>query len=180
MLGPTGIGVLYGKRNILENMNPFLTGGDMIKEVKVEGTTWNDLPWKFEAGTPDIAGVIGLGTAVEYIKKIGIENIEEHEKELTEYALEKLNNIKGISVYGPKERIGVISFNLADIHSHDLATVLDEEGVAIRSGHHCAAPLMEKLKANGTARVSFYIYNTKEDVDVLIKGIMKAKEIFKC
>lgn len=179
MLGPTGIGVLYGKKEILEKMQPFLTGGDMIKEVGFKDTTWNDLPWKFEAGTQDISGVIGLGAAVEYLNKIGIENFQEHDKILKEYTLQRLKAIPEITVYGEPD-IGIISFNLADIHSHDLATVLDEEGVAVRSGHHCAAPMMKSLSLNGTCRASFYIYNTKDDVDVLIDALKKAKEIFKC
>ncbi|MBI5391997.1 cysteine desulfurase [Candidatus Woesearchaeota archaeon] len=180
MLGPTGIGVLYGKKQHLQNMNPFLTGGDMIKEVSYTETSWNDLPWKFEAGTPPIAEVIGLGAAVDYLQKIGMKSIQDHEQELTAYALEQLQKIKQVKIYGSQqEQIGVIAFNLADIHAHDLATVVDEEGIAIRSGHHCAQPLVEKLGVPATARMSFYIYTTKKDIDKAIKAIKKAKKVFK-
>ena len=182
MLGPTGIGFLYGKYKLLENMEPFLRGSDEIKEVKLHETEFQDPPYRFEAGTPNIADTIALGTAIDYLLNIGMKNIREHEKELVKYALERLSEIKGIKIYGPmdpKIRAGVISFNLADIHSHDLATILDNEGIAIRSGHHCTQPLMERLGIISAARASFYIYNDESDVDALVNGLEKAKKIFK-
>ncbi|MEM3437492.1 MAG: cysteine desulfurase [Nitrososphaerales archaeon] len=182
MLGPTGIGVLYGKRELLENMDPFLTGGDMIKEVHLREASWEELPWKFEAGTSNIAGAIGLGAAVDYLNNIGMEKVREHEKELTKYALDKMMSIKGISIYGPKNvevRGGVISFNLGDIHPHDIASILDSEGIAIRAGHHCAQPLIERLRLVGTARASFYIYNTEWEIDYLVNALEKARKVFK-
>ena len=182
MLGPTGVGVLWAKKEILEKMQPFLGGGDMIREVHKYETTWNDLPYKFEAGTPNIADVIGFATAIEYLEKIGMENIRNHEVELTKYALEKMTKIKGITLYGTKNmerRGGVISFNFNDVHPHDVATIIDKEGVAIRSGHHCAQVLMEKLNVAATNRASFYIYNTKEEVDKLISSLEKVAKVFK-
>lgn len=182
MLGPTGIGVLYGKRELLEKMDPFLGGGDMIREVHLEGASWDDLPWKFEAGTSNVSGAIGLGAAVDYLNKIGMKNVREHEKELTKYALGEMLKIKGIRIYGPKDvnaRGGVISFNLGDIHPHDLASILDDEGIAVRAGHHCAQPLMERLGVNGTTRASFYIYNTEGEVDSLVKALEKARKVFR-
>ncbi|OGY25683.1 MAG: cysteine desulfurase [Candidatus Woykebacteria bacterium RBG_16_43_9] len=187
MLGPTGIGVLYAKKELLEEMDPFLYGGDMILEVDWENSSWNYVPWKFEAGTPDISGAVGLGAAVDYLNSLGMKNVREHEKELTTYALEKLSSVKGLVVYGPKdpeERGGVISFNVVKngqvaIHPHDLASILDTEGIAVRSGHHCAQPLMKVLGIPAAARVSFYIYNTKEEVDKLVPALEKAKKIFK-
>lgn len=182
MLGPTGIGVLYGKKELLEVMDPFLGGGEMIKEVHLREASWNELPWKFEAGTPNIAGAIGLGAAVDYLNNIGMKNVREHEKELTEYALDKMMEIKGISIYGPKNvelRGGVISFNLGDIHPHDLASILDNEGIAIRAGHHCAQPLAERLNVVGTARASFYIYNTEWEIDYLVNALEKVRKVFK-
>ena len=187
MLGPTGVGVLYAKKELLEEMEPFLGGGDMILEVDWERSSWNYIPWKFEAGTPNIAGVIGLGAAVDYLSYLGMKNVRGHEKELTNYALEKLSKVPDLIIYGPKEiekRGGVISFNIVKdgkvaIHPHDLASILDTEGIAIRSGHHCAQPLMKVLEIPAAARVSFYIYNTKEEVDKLIPAIEKAKKIFK-
>ena len=181
MLGPTGIGVLYGKSRHLENMPPFLCGGEMIREVHTSGATWKDLPYKYEAGTANIAGAIGLGTAVDYLNKIGMENVHEHEMEITSYALSRMDQVKGLTIYGGrdvKQKVGVISFNLGDIHAHDLASILDEEGVAIRSGHHCAQPLMEFLDIPAAARASFYIYNTKEEVDTLINVLEKARKLF--
>jgi cysteine desulfurase/selenocysteine lyase len=181
MMGPTGIGVLYGKRRHLEAMPPFMGGGEMIKEVHTTGATWKDIPYKYEAGTPDIAGAIGLGAAVDYIRKLGIERIQAHEREITDYALTKMASVKALTYYGPrssKDRVGVISFNLGDIHAHDLASILDEEGIAIRSGHHCAQPLMEFLDVPATSRASFYVYNTKEEVDVLIGALEKARKLF--
>ncbi|GIU71149.1 MAG: cysteine desulfurase [Candidatus Nitrosocaldaceae archaeon] len=182
MLGPTGVGVLYAKKEILEDMPPFLGGGDMIKEVHKYETIYNDLPWKYEAGTPNIADVIAFGKAIDYINKIGIENMHEYEKELTEYALDRLSGIKGLEIYGTfdiNKRGGVISFNLGDIHPHDLATILDEDGIAIRSGHHCAQPLMEKLDTAATSRASLYLYNTKEEIDALADALERARMIFR-
>ncbi|MFA4873024.1 MAG: cysteine desulfurase [Patescibacteria group bacterium] len=180
MLGPLGVGVLYGRREILKKCPPFLTGGNMIKRVTLEKTEWNDLPWKFEAGTPDIAGVVAFGAALEYIRKVGWGVIVQHEQELGAYALAQLTRLPGLTLYGPhsmEQRFAVFSFNLKDIHAHDLATILDEEGIAIRSGSHCAHPLMERLGTGAVARASFYIYNTKEDVDALILGLKKAQQL---
>ncbi|MBS3926664.1 MAG: cysteine desulfurase [Nitrosarchaeum sp.] len=182
MLGPTGIGVLWVRKSVLETMNPFHGGGDMIREVHKYETTWNDLPYKFEAGTPNIADVIGLGTAIDYLTKLGMENVREHEIELTTYAIEKLSQVKGLTIYGTKDiskRGGVISFNFSDVHPHDVAQIIDEEGIAVRSGHHCAQVLMERLNVAATSRASFYIYNTKEEVDSLITALTKVARIFK-
>ena len=182
MLGPTGVGVLWVRKSVLETMNPFHGGGDMIREVHKFETTWNDLPYKFEAGTPNIADVIGFGAAIDYLSKLGMDKIREHEVELTKYALEKISAVKGITVYGTKDiskRGGVISFNFADVHPHDVAQIIDEEGIAVRSGHHCAQVLMEKLDVAATNRASFYIYNTKEDIDVLVKSLEKVARLFK-
>jgi cysteine desulfurase / selenocysteine lyase len=179
--GPTGIGVLYGKRDLLEAMPPFMGGGDMIRTVGLRESTWNDLPWKFEAGTPAIAEAIGLGAAVDYLNAIGMENVHQHEQAITAYAMEQLQHVPGLTIYGPgpAQRGGVISFTLADIHPHDLASILDQEvGVAIRAGHHCAQPLMERFGLSATARASFYVYTTTDDVDTLVKGLHKALEIF--
>ncbi len=180
MLGPTGIGVLYGKKALLDKMEPFLYGGDMIREVRFEATTWNVLPWKFEAGTPPIAEGVGLGAAVDYLKSAGVENIFEHEKELTRYAMERLTEVKGLKIYGPAadKRAGVISFNLGSIHAHDVASVLDSFGIAIRGGHHCAMPLMGVLGIGSCARASFYLYNTKAEVDKLVEGLKKTAQVF--
>ena len=182
MLGPTGIGVLYGKRDLLEAMPPFMGGGDMIRTVALRESTWNDLPWKFEAGTPAIAEAIGLGAAVDYLNAIGMENARQHEQNITAYAMEQLQQVPGLTIYGPdaEQRGGVISFTLGDIHPHDLASILDQEvGVAIRAGHHCAQPLMERFGLAATARASFYVYTITDDVDMLVKGLHKALEIFK-
>ncbi len=182
MLGPTGVGVLWAKKELLESMTPFNGGGDMIREVHKYEASWNDLPYKFEAGTPNIADVIGFGAALDYLDKIGMDKVREHEMEITKYELDKISQIKGIKIYGPMDvakRGGVISFNLGDIHPHDLATIIDEEGIAIRSGHHCAQVLMERLDVSATSRASFYIYNTKDEVDVFIKSLYKAKELFR-
>jgi cysteine desulfurase/selenocysteine lyase len=184
MCGPTGIGFLYGKRALLDAMPPFLTGGDMIKRVSYETTTYNELPWKFEAGTSNIADAIALGTAVDYLSEIGMDWIRAHEIRLTRYALEKLRSLepRGLSIYGPpraEDRAGVISFNLGDIHAHDLASILDVEGVCVRAGHHCTMPLMEKMGWPATARASFYLYNTEEDVDALVQALEKAAEVFR-
>ena len=180
MLGPTGVGVLYGKLNLLEEMEPFLSGGEMIKAVTFEKSTWNDVPWKFEAGTPNIAQVIGLGSAVDYLSEIGMDKIKAHETTISNYALEKLNEIDEVTIYGtaPK-RGGVVTFNLHNIHPHDLAQLLDKEGVAIRAGHHCAQPLMDKLGVTATARASFYLYNDLEDIDRLVAAIIKSMDFLK-
>jgi len=182
MLGPTGVGVLWAKKELLEQMAPFHGGGDMIREVHKYETTWNDLPYKFEAGTPNIADVIGFAAAIDYLNNIGMDYVRAHEVEITKYALDKLSKINGIKLYGTSDmskRGGVISFNFADIHPHDLATIIDEDGIAIRSGHHCAQVLMEKLDIAATSRASFYIYNTKEEVDVLINSLSRAARLFK-
>lgn len=181
MLGPTGVGILFGKREILEEMPPFIGGGDMIKEVHKQKTSFNDLPYKFEAGTPNIADVIGFGAAIDYLNDLGFERIREHEIQITEYALERMKEIKGITIYGPQdmnERGAVISFNLGDIHPHDLATILNDFGIAMRSGHHCAQVLMERLDVSATSRVSFYIYNSKDEVNILIDALQSALRLF--
>lgn len=180
MLGPTGIGVLYGRRELLEEMDPFITGGDMISSVSFFESKWNELPWKFEGGTPNISGAIGLSAAIEYLEKIGMEGIYFHEMEIVSYAWEKLREIDGIEIYGPPppERGGLIAFNINGIHPHDVATILDREGVAVRAGHHCAQPLHEKLGIPASVRASFYIYNKRDDVDILVEGLKKAKSIF--
>ncbi len=184
MCGPTGIGFLYGKRALLEAMPPFLTGGDMIREVGYERTTFNELPWKFEAGTSNIADAVALGAAVDYLQSVGMDWIAAHERELTGYALDRLQPFveRGLAIYGPADRTqrsGVISFNFADIHAHDLASILDIEGVCVRAGHHCTMPLMEKMGWPATARASFYLYNTKQDVDQLCDALEKAAAVFK-
>ncbi len=180
MLGPTGIGFLYSRREILEEMNPFLYGGDMISTVTTEDATWNELPWKFEAGTPNIAGGIGLGVAVDYLQEVGMDKVFEHEKELLNYAFEKMNEIPDIEIYGPREnRLGVISFNIRDIHPHDIAGVLDQHGIAVRSGNHCTQPLLARLGVENTVRASFYIYNTFEEIDRFVDALKKAVKIFK-
>ncbi|MBW8349897.1 cysteine desulfurase [Bacillus sp. IITD106] len=181
MCGPTGIGVLYGKREHLEKMEPIEFGGEMIDFVGLQESTWKELPWKFEAGTPIIAGAIGLAAAIDFLEEIGPENILEYEHRLAAYALEKMSSIEGLTIYGPKEaekRAGVITFNLEDVHPHDVATVLDSEGIAIRAGHHCAQPLMKWLNVSSTARASFYLYNTEQDIDRLAHGLVKTKEYF--
>ncbi|MDP8938879.1 MAG: cysteine desulfurase [Actinomycetota bacterium] len=179
MLGPTGVGVLWGKPEILEEMDPFLGGGEMIREVHLDYSTWNDLPYKFEAGTMNIAQAIGLGAAVDYLNEVGMDNIREHEKQLGGYAYRWLSEIGGITLYGPeKNRTGVVSFSLPDVHPHDLSQLLDEEGIAIRSGHHCTQPLMRRLGTVATSRASFYLYNTEEEVDTLVEALAKAREFF--
>lgn len=178
MCAPTGIGVLYGKKQLLENMEPVEFGGEMIDFVGLQESTWKELPWKFEAGTPIIAGAIGLGAAIDFLEDIGLENIEAHEHKLAQYALEQLSQIDGMTIYGPKHRAGLVTFNIDDVHPHDVATVLDAEGIAVRAGHHCAQPLMKWLKVSATARASFYLYNTEEEVDKLVAGIKKTKEYF--
>jgi cysteine desulfurase / selenocysteine lyase len=180
MLGPTGAGILYGRRELLEAMDPFMAGGDMIKTVRVEGTTYHDLPWKFEAGTQAIAEVIGLGAAVDYLSALGMDAVRSHELEITEYAYESLSDIDGLTLYGPPptRRAGVISFSLEGIHPHDLATIADRDQVCLRAGHHCAMPLMTRLGVAATARASFYVYTQKEEVDRLVSSIKEAQRIF--
>ena len=182
MLAPTGIGVLYGRYDLLDHMEPVMGGGEMIREVHLQNSRWNDLPWKFEAGTPNIEGTIGLGAAVDYLSRIGMENVRQHEKNITQYALKRLADVKGLVLYGTRDvekRGAAISFNLGDIHAHDLATILDTQGIAIRSGHHCAQPLMERLKVPATARASFYVYNTRKEVDILVRALENARKMFK-
>lgn len=181
MCGPTGIGVLYGKRALLEKMAPVEFGGEMIDFVNLYDSTWKELPWKFEAGTPNIAGAIALGAAIDFLTEIGLEAIHQHEAELVAYVLPKLQAIEGITIYGPqnpKDHTGVIAFNLENLHPHDVATALDMEGVAVRAGHHCAQPLLKYLDVPATARASFYLYNTKADADRLIEAILATKEFF--
>ncbi|GIL08840.1 MAG: cysteine desulfurase [Chloroflexota bacterium] len=180
MAGPTGIGVLYGRRQLLEDMPPWMGGGDMISTVRLTGSTWNELPYKFEAGTPIIAGAIGLGAAVDYLTALGMEQVHAHGKALTAYALERLGEMPALRLYGPDtaERGAVAAFTFADIHPHDLAQLLDQDGIAIRAGHHCAMPLHEHLGVGASARASFYLYNTFSEVDALIEGLYKAKQAF--
>lgn len=181
MCGPTGIGVLYGKRQWLEQMEPVEFGGEMIDFVNLYDSTWKELPWKFEAGTPNIAGAIGLGAAIDYLSALGMDNIHQYEQDLVNYVLPKLTAIEGLTVYGPQnpaEHTGVVAFNLDGIHPHDVATALDMEGVAVRAGHHCAQPLLQHLQVPATARASFYFYNTKEDADRLVAAILATKEFF--
>ena len=181
MLGPTGAGILYGRRELLEAMDPFMSGGDMIKTVRIEGTTYHELPWKFEAGTQAIAEVIGLGAAVDYLSALGMDAVRAHELEITDYAYEALSSIEGLTLYGPppSRRAGVISFSLEGIHPHDLATIADRDQVCLRAGHHCAMPLMTRLGVAATARASFYVYTQKDEVDRLVGSIKEAQRIFK-
>ena len=181
MAGPTGIGVLYGKKELLNEMEPVEFGGEMIDFVGLYESTWKELPWKFEGGTPIIAGAVGLGAAIDYLEEIGLDNIEKHEQHLAEYAMKSMSKVEGVTIYGPLEsekRASLITFNLNDVHPHDLATVLDMHGIAVRAGHHCCQPLMKWLDVSATARASFYIYNTEEDVDRLVDGLQIAKEYF--
>ncbi|MDR0270970.1 cysteine desulfurase [Paenibacillus sp.] len=179
MCGPTGIGALYGKKELLESMEPTEFGGEMIDDVGLYESTWKELPWKFEGGTPIIAGAVGLGAAIDFLESIGMDAIEAHEHELAAYAVSRLSEIEGLKLYGPRERkVGLVTFNLGDVHPHDVATVLDASGIAIRAGHHCCQPLMRWLAASSTARASFYLYNTKEDVDRLISALIQTKEYF--
>ena len=178
MLGPTGVGVLYARQEILKEMNPFMGGGEMIREVSMEKSTWNDIPWKFEAGTPNIAQVIGLGAAIDYLNEIGLQSISDYEEELLSYTNEKLQNIPGLSIYGTSKNKGaVISFNMTNIHPHDVAHILDTSGIAIRAGHHCAQPIMKRLSVPATNRASFYLYNTFEEIDSLIEGLTKTVDL---
>jgi cysteine desulfurase / selenocysteine lyase len=182
MLGPTGVGVLYVKREILMTMPPFLGGGDMIKEVDKYETSYNDLPYKFEAGTPNIADVVGFGASIDYLNRIGMSAVRTHEINLVRYALERMKDDGGVTIYGPLQptsRGGVIAFNLGDIHPHDLATIMDDRGIAIRSGHHCAQVLMRRLQVSATSRVSFYIYNNKEEIDLFVQALKDARRLFK-
>ena len=182
MCGPTGIGVLYGKRELLDEMGPYQAGGEMIREVHLYESSFKDPPFKFEAGTTDISGAIGLGAAVDYLSKVGMRNIRSHERELTSYTLDKLRGLRKMQVYGPTDpdsRGGVVSFNLADIHAHDVASLLDEDGIAVRSGHHCAQPLMERLGVAATTRASLYLYNTEDEIDRLSASLGRAGRIFK-
>jgi cysteine desulfurase/selenocysteine lyase len=179
MYGPTGVGVLYARKALLEHMKPYFFGGDMIRQVTYTDATWHDVPWKFEAGTPNIAGVIGLGAAIEFIESIGFDYIQKHEKEITDYALQKLQAIEGLTIVGPQNnRVGVISFTIEGVHPHDVATILNEDGVAVRAGHHCTMPLMKLLGIPGTTRASFGVYNTTDDVDRLVHALDKVHKIF--
>ncbi|MGC8834382.1 MAG: cysteine desulfurase [Armatimonadota bacterium] len=181
MLGPTGIGVLWGRRELLESMEPFLGGGDMIRQVWLDRASWNEIPWKFEAGTPNIADAVAFGAAVDYLSRLGMHAVHAYEQELASYALERLSEVPDITVYGPRDprrRSGVVSFNIAGVHPHDVGTVLDHEGVAVRAGHHCCQPLMRKLGVSATARASFYIYNTLEEVDILVEALNKVRKVF--
>ncbi|WP_342573755.1 cysteine desulfurase [Solibacillus sp. FSL K6-1781] len=181
MCGPTGIGVLYGKKALLEEMEPVEFGGEMIDFVGLYESTWKELPWKFEGGTPIIASAIGLGAAIDFLEEIGLDNIAAHEHKLAGYAMDQLETIDGLQIFGPRDpmkRCGVVTFNLDDVHPHDVATVLDMSGIAVRAGHHCAQPLMKWLQVTATARASFYMYNEEEDVDRLVAGLRSAKEYF--
>ena len=181
MLGPMGVGVLYGRRELLESMPPFLGGGNMIMLVELEHSTYNELPDKFEAGTPDAGGAIALGVAVDYLSAVGMENIRRHERDITDYAIEVLMGLDDLALYGPKSadaRGAVLAFNFADIHPHDLGTLLDRDGVAIRAGHHCCQPLMRRLGQVATARASFYLYNTRDEVDALAESLVRSRKIF--
>mgnify|MGYP006372407739 CR=1 FL=1 len=181
MCAPTGIGVLYGKKAILEEMEPVEFGGEMIDFVGLHDATWKELPWKFEGGTPIIAGAVGLGAAIDFLEEIGLDKIAAHEHALAAYAMDQLETIDGLAIYGPRDankRCGLVTFNLDDVHPHDVATVLDMNGIAVRAGHHCAQPLMKWLNVSATARASFYVYNDEEDIDKLVAGLRTAKEYF--
>jgi cysteine desulfurase/selenocysteine lyase len=179
MMAPTGIGVLYGKEHLLNAMEPVEFGGEMIDHVDLENATWKELPWKFEGGTPIIAGAVGLAAAIDYLQEVGMDEVEAHDRKLTAYALSKLQDMDGIRIFGPLEnRIGAVTFNLDNIHPHDVATVLDSQGIAVRAGHHCCQPLMRLLGETATARASFYLYNDEADIDLLVKGLQKTKEYF--
>lgn len=181
MVGPTGIGVLYGKKALLNEMEPVEFGGEMIDFVGLYDSTWKELPWKFEGGTPIIAGAVGLGAAIDFLNEVGLNEIEKHEHQMAAYAMEKMNGIDGLQIYGPKDpgkRAGIVTFNLNDVHPHDVATVLDMSGIAVRAGHHCAQPLMKWLEVTATARASFYLYNDESDIDRLVEGLRSAKEYF--
>lgn len=179
MCGPTGIGVLYGKKHLLEAMEPIEFGGEMIDDVGLHESTWKELPWKFEGGTPIIAGAVGLAAAIDFLQEIGLDEIHRHETKLAAYAIGRLSEIEGVTIYGPREReVGLVTFNLDDVHPHDVATVLDASGIAIRAGHHCCQPLMRWLEASATARASLYLYNTEQDIDRLAEALIQTKEYF--
>ena len=181
MCGPTGIGVLYGKKELLEQMEPIEFGGEMIDFVGLYDSTWKELPWKFEGGTPIIAGAVGLAAAIDFLEEIGLDEIEKHEHKLAAYAMDRMSSINGLTIYGPTDpgkRAGIVTFNLDDVHPHDVATVLDMNGIAVRAGHHCAQPLMKWLEVTATARASFYLYNSEDDIDRLVEGLSTAKEYF--
>lgn len=179
MCGPTGIGALYGKLDLLERMEPVEFGGEMIEHVDYYDATWKESPWRFEGGTPIIAGAVGLAAAIDFLTEVGMDEIDRHSAALARYAYDRLSAIEGVTLYGPREgRVGLVTFNLDGVHPHDVATVLDTEGVAIRAGHHCCQPLMRKLEVTATARASFYLYNTEEDVERLVAALIKAKEFF--
>ncbi|RIX52422.1 cysteine desulfurase [Paenibacillus nanensis] len=179
MCGPTGIGALYGKKELLNGMEPIEYGGEMIDFVELYDSTWKEIPYRFEGGTPMIAGAVGLGAAIDFLESIGMDEIERHERKLSAYAYDKLSSIEGIEIYGPKEnRVGLVTFNLEEVHPHDVATVLDSKGIAIRAGHHCCQPLMRWLNVSATARASFYLYNTEEDIDRLSDALIQTKEFF--
>ncbi|WP_412761779.1 cysteine desulfurase [Paenibacillus macerans] len=179
MCAPTGIGVLYGKKHLLESMEPVEYGGEMIDDVGLYESSWKELPWKFEGGTPIIAGAVGLAAAIDFLEGIGLEEIHRHEAKLAAYAMNRLSEIEGLTLYGPREReVGLLTFNLEDIHPHDVATVLDASGIAIRAGHHCCQPLMRWLEASATARASLYLYNTEQDIDRLAEALIQTKEYF--
>jgi cysteine desulfurase/selenocysteine lyase len=179
LCGPTGAGALWGRRELLERMSPFEMGGEMIRSVKVEETTWNELPYKFEAGTPAIGEAYGMGVAIDYITSVGLEAIEEHERELTAYALERLAELPFVTIYGPplQRRAGIVSFNVDGVHPHDVAQVLDWEGIAVRAGHHCTQPLMTRLGIVATTRASFYLYSIRQEIDRLVEAVAKAKKV---
>jgi cysteine desulfurase/selenocysteine lyase len=185
MLGPTGIGALYARREILDGMEPLITGGDMIKSVTYDSYSWNDLPWKFEAGTSDIAGGIGFGAAIDYLSRIGIDNIRRHEKSLTKYALERIDGIKGVRIFGPSakdldKRGGVVAFSVEGVHPHDVAQIFDSEGIAIRAGQHCAMPLVtQTLNVNALSRISFYLYSKESEVDRAVEAVHKVRKVFR-
>ncbi|RCW43371.1 cysteine desulfurase [Paenibacillus prosopidis] len=179
MCGPTGIGALYGKKALLNKMEPIEYGGEMIDFVDLYESTWKEIPYRFEGGTPIIAGAVGLGAAIDFLKEVGLDEIDKHERRLTSYAYEKLSSMEGITVYGPKQnRVGLVTFNLDDVHPHDVATVLDSKGVAVRAGHHCCQPLMRWLNVSSTARASFYLYNSEDDIDRLVDALLQTKEFF--
>ncbi|MEM0440117.1 MAG: cysteine desulfurase [Candidatus Caldarchaeum sp.] len=182
MLAPTGIGVLYGRKELLEELEPFMGGGEMIKEVYLDRAVWNDPPWKFEAGTPHVAGAVGLGAAVDYLRRLGMDNVREHEHRLTARVLETLSELKWVKIYGPENpehRCGLVAFNLADIHPHDLASFLDKDNICVRAGHHCAMPIHTKLGIPASTRASFYIYNTAEEIEILGDALKRALKFFR-
>ena len=178
MCAPTGIGVLYGKEDLLNAMEPVEFGGEMIDFVEKYDSTWKELPWKFEGGTPIIAGAVGLGAAIDFLEDIGLDEIAAYEEHIANYAYDALSNIDGLTIYGPRKRASLVTFNLDEVHPHDVSTVLDTEGIAIRAGHHCAQVLMKELQVSATARASMYLYNTEEEVDRLVEGLLKTKEYF--